>query len=375
MPSDHIHKAQELISVARKEKKVIRIRGYGSKDFLGLGRSDFIFDTTSYAGIVKYLPSELVIIAKAGTSVRAMIQVLAEENQDFPFETPLFYGQDATIGGAISCGLVGSGRLAQGPIRDHILGVEIVNGLGERLRFGGQVLKNVAGYDVSRIFVGSMGCLALVTEVAIRVIPKAELETTLAIAISSEEFLRQMEMWQEMRLPFYTVAYCPNECQLGCAYLLLKGTRAHVQNATATFSHLFQQQKFNFSILKDNQDISIWQALNQQSHFFFQPPATTQEALCRIVLPFGSPALPLDNPQLLEWSGCLRWVWIAPKDLEKLLPWLRTHGGTWRLWGDNQALQALFLPYRMSAQSYLQNKVQQSFDPDGVFNTGRLLLN
>ena len=167
--SAFINDVCERIREAGARKTPLRIRAGGSKDFYGRTLSGEVLDVSSYKGIVAYEPKELVLTVRAGTPLEEVESALAGERQMLPFEPPHFGG--GTIGGAVACGLSGPRRPYAGAVRDFVLGTRIVNGKGEDLSFGGRVIKNVAGYDVSRLMVGSLGTLGVITEISFKVLP------------------------------------------------------------------------------------------------------------------------------------------------------------------------------------------------------------
>ncbi len=155
-----------------QHKPVLRVRGSGSKDFLGAGLRGEVIDTCALSGIINYEPSELVVTVLTGTPLRELERALAASHQHLAFEPPHF-GAGTTVGGMLASGLSGPARATAGAVRDFVLGARLINGLGEHLTFGGQVIKNVAGYDLSRLLCGSWGTLGLITEVSLKVLPLA----------------------------------------------------------------------------------------------------------------------------------------------------------------------------------------------------------
>ncbi|MBA2672154.1 glycolate oxidase subunit GlcE, partial [Ramlibacter sp.] len=190
----------ERIRAAAAAHTPLRIRGGGSKDFYGERLQGEVLDTAPLAGIVSYEPSELVVTVRAGTPLAELEAVLAASGQCLPFEPPHF-GPGATVGGMVAAGLSGPARASAGAVRDYVLGLSLVNGKGELLAFGGQVMKNVAGYDVSRLMAGALGTLGLIAEVSLKVLPVAPAEATLVFALPQAEALRRLNAWGGQPLP------------------------------------------------------------------------------------------------------------------------------------------------------------------------------
>ncbi|MGH8677318.1 MAG: glycolate oxidase subunit GlcE, partial [Burkholderiales bacterium] len=208
-----IQQYSEQIRSAASRKTPLRVRGSGSKDFYGVRLTGNILDTRSYNGIVEYEPTELVLTARAGTRLRDLEAALAEKNQMLAFEPPHF-GQDATFGGCIGCGFSGPRRAYAGAARDFVLGVRMLNDAGEALRFGGQVMKNVAGYDLSRLLTGSFGTLGLLLEISVKVLPRPEVERTLRFEMTESQAIDAMNRWAGQPLPLSASFYVDNELHL-----------------------------------------------------------------------------------------------------------------------------------------------------------------
>src|SRR5437763_7881977 len=197
---DIVEQFQDQVRRAANARRPLRIRGGGTKDWYGMPPDGELLDTRAYAGIVDYEPTELVITARCGTPLAEIEAVLAERGQMLAFEPPHF-GTGATIGGAIAAGLSGPRRASSGAARDFVLGAKLMDGKGEILTFGGRVMKNVAGYDVSRLLAGSMGTLGLLLEVSVRVLPRAIAETTLRFDMSEVDAIRRLNEWGGQPLP------------------------------------------------------------------------------------------------------------------------------------------------------------------------------
>ena len=208
------------------ERKPLRLKGGGSKDFYGGPLAGEVLDTRSYSGIVSYEPTELVVTARCGTSLEELESALAERRQFLACEPPCF--GTATVGGAVAAGLSGPRRAAVGSLRDFVLGVKIMDGEGRVLRFGGEVMKNVAGFDVSRAIAGSLGTLGLILEVSLKVLPLPVGDATLRFELPQDKALEAMNRWAGQPLPL--VATC---WQDGMLTLRLSGAQAAVASAVA----------------------------------------------------------------------------------------------------------------------------------------------
>jgi glycolate oxidase FAD binding subunit len=225
----NIESLVERIKSAANTGSPLRIRGGGTKDFYGQSLQGDILDTTGLNGITSYEPSELVVTVKAGTPLAELEAVLAEKNQCLPFEPPHFK-PGATVGGMVAAGLSGPSRASSGSVKDFVLGVDMVNGKGEALHFGGTVMKNVAGYDVSRLMAGSMGTLGLITEVSLKVLPIAPAEATLKFECSQSEAINMLNTWGGQPLPLNASCWI-QEADQGVLYVRLRGAVAAVDAA------------------------------------------------------------------------------------------------------------------------------------------------
>lgn len=325
------------------------IRGGGSKDFYGGVRQGTLLDTRDFRGIVEYEPTELVLIARAGTPLSEIEHTLAEQGQMLAFEPP-HLGAGATLGGAIACGLSGPRRAAAGAVRDFVLGARILDGRGDELAFGGKVMKNVAGYDVSRLMAGAMGTLGLLLDVSLKVLPAPVHEVTLRLELDQEAAIRRMNEWAAR--PFALSATCHEERVLA---IRLSGTEAGVE--------ALARQLGGERVPEAN---GFWRAVREQQCGFFQDAAT----LWRVSVKSTTPPLPLAGQQLLEWNGALRWVRTdaAPSTVRELA---RNAGGhaTWYRGATDRAIA--FHPLS-EPLARLHRRLKHTFDPADILNRGRL---
>jgi glycolate oxidase FAD binding subunit len=342
------------------ERRPLCIRGGGSKDFYGQALAGDILDTRGYSGIVDYEPTELVITARCGTPLAEVTAALAARRQMLAFEPPSF-DAGATIGGVVAAGLSGPRRASVGAVRDFVLGVKIIDGEGRLLSFGGQVMKNVAGYDVSRLMAGSLGTLGLIVEVSLKVLPRPVAEATLRFELPQQGAhgaIERMNRWAGRPLP--VSATCWHDDVLT---LRLSGARAAVDAAATS---LGGEQ------VGEAESVAFWETLREQRHPFF---AGHGEAgvLWRLSLPSVAPALALPGPTLIEWGGAQRWV---HGDADSRAAAAATAAGghaTLFRGGDAQTRRScgVFQPLA-PVLLRLHRELKRALDPHGVFNPGRL---
>ena len=347
----------------------LRIRGGGSKDFYGESLQGEVLDTTAFSGVVSYEPSELVVTARAGTPLAELEALLAAQGQCLPFEPPHFgatgnAGSVTTVGGMVASGLSGPARASVGAVRDYVLGLKLLNGKGEHLTFGGQVMKNVAGYDVSRLMVGAMGTLGLITEVSLKVLPVAPAEATLRFACSQAQALVWLNAWGGQPLPLNASCWLEDR-GVGTLYLRLRGAHAAVEAACKT---LGGDRQVNADVAAD------WLACRDQRLTWFQERSALQ-ALWRLTVPQNSPVLDLPDTPLIEWHGGLRWVRADAQQAKQLRAVALLAGGHATLFIATSAydtpatsrFDALIPPLER-----IHEALKREFDPADIFNRGRL---
>jgi glycolate oxidase FAD binding subunit len=373
----------DAVRQAGVDGRVLRLRGGGSKDFWGQNLSGQVLDTRGYCGILSYEPSELVVTVRCGTLLAELEAVLAEQGQCLAFEPPHF-GPGATVGGMVAAGLSGPARASAGAVRDFILGARFINGLGEHLTFGGQVMKNVAGYDVSRLLAASWGTLGLITEVSLKVLPVAPAEATLMCAgLAQGAALNLLHRWGGQPLPLNASAWVRDDTAQPVAdylFVRLRGAVAAVQSALHTLSADAQALGAQVQQMDNAEAAQDWQASGEQNLQFFTPPRA-DACLWRLSLPQTAPVLDLpglEHPaQYIEWQGAQRWLWAPASAAVALRELAHAVGGHVTLFrasaahaevdkavGVNTPLEAV--------QQRIQKQLQQQMDPKGVFATGRL---
>ncbi len=360
---------QDLVRDCAARGERIRIHGGGSKspwwppvEQSGADGAEHTLDTSALTGIVNYEPTELVVTARAGTPIAEIDAALAAHGQYLPFEPPHFVrdGAGATVGGMVAAGLSGPARIAVGGVRDYVLGASLLNGKGESLRFGGEVMKNVAGFDVSRLLCGSLGSLGVILDVSLKVLPLPPAEATLRFAVTQDDAITRCNTWAGQPLPLNASAWIPdrNDPGGGMLMLRLRGARAAVDAA---------RRRLGGELLPDADAAAFWHGLREQTLRWFAPtwPGDSQAALWRLSLPPTVPALDLPGTQLVEWFGGLRWlISAAPAPLVRDAA--RQAGGhATRFRGGDTAVPAFVTP--LAPLDRIQRQVKAAFDPHGVF--------
>ncbi len=351
----------ERVQQAIATRTPLCIRGGGSKAFYGRAGAGELLDLSGHRGIVAYAPSELVITARAGTPLAEIEALLAQHNQMLPFEPP-YFGPSASLGGMVAAGLSGPRRPWGGSVRDAVLGVKLLNGRGEVLRLGGQVMKNVAGYDVSRLMVGALGTLGVLLEVSLKVLPRPACERTLVFENVGRKSEAPSAEWAS-HLPAEGAALfrptlapaMPISASLqvdGKHYLRLSASLRCIELASEQLGGA-------------DADPAIWTAVREQTLPFFQ----SDLPLWRISLPAAAPALNLSGSELIEWNGALRWLStdLSAKILRQRVTALGGHATQFRNPGQGEVFQPL--PPALLA---LHRRIKLALDPHGLFNPGRL---
>jgi glycolate oxidase FAD binding subunit len=346
-----IERFADRIRSAAAEKRPLRLRGGGTKDFYGQALDGEALDTRAYAGIVAYEPTELVITARCGTPLAELEAVLRVEGQHLAFEPPHF-GPGATVGGMVAAGLSGPRRQCAGAVRDFVLGVRMLDGRGDDLSFGGQVMKNVAGYDVSRPMAGSMGTLGLILEVSLKVPPLPFAEATLKLEMPEDKAIGMLNHWGGKPLPISACAWTGGDLALR-----LSGAASAVDAARETIGG---------ESIEPGQAQRFWLGIREQTDPFFR----TDKPLWRLSVPSVTPALALPGEQLIEWGGSLRWL-ASNADARTIREAAAQAGGHATLFRAIDKGAGVFTPLA-PALAKIHRKLKQAFDPAGVFNPGRM---
>lgn len=356
-----INQLAETVRAAAASNAPLCIRSGGTKDFYGQqdkgrdGAGGSILDPSAYAGIVDYEPTELVVTARVGTPLVQLETELNGRSQMLAFEPPHF-GAGATLGGCVATGLSGPRRVSAGAVRDFVLGVRMLDGRGGDLSFGGQVMKNVAGYDISRLMAGSMGTLGLLLEVSLKVLPLPVEERTLRLSMREVEAVEKMNHWAGKPLPVSATCFCDGEL-----IVRLSGAISAVRAARAVLG---------------GEEIaegpSFWESIREQTHPFFQ----SGKQLWRLSIKSTTPPLSLPGKQLIEWGGALRWLSVdAGMDNEAMQVLVRQAakeaGGHATLFRSWTPAAVVFHPLP-PAMINIHRRLKEKFDPMRIFNPGRL---
>ena len=360
----------DQIRSASAVKKPLRITAGGTKDFYGQAVQGDVLDMRPYAGIVAYEPSELYVTARAGTPLAELEAALAEKGQCLPFEPPHF-APGSTVGGMVAAGFSGPARATAGSVRDYVLGVQIINGKAEHLTFGGQVMKNVAGYDVSRIMAGSWGMLGVIAEVSLKVLPFAPAEATLRFVVDEATMLRKLNDWGGQPLPLNASSWVIDNGQ-PTLYLRLRGAVAAVDAACKKLLAELPGQRV------DSPETSAdWRAACDLKLPWFTQGIARGDELWRLSVPQTAPALNVGDT-MVDWLGAQRWVWAASGDAtaaDRLRSRAQAVGGSATCFIAACAYSTLAAARFDTLKPPLDRIHQQlkaEFDPAGIFNPGRM---
>ena len=359
VPDPALRKLVEQVIAARASKTSLDIHGGRTKAFYGGTPTGIALDVCGLAGISSYEPSELVVTVRAGTPLVELEAALAEKGQCLPFEPPRF-GESGTVGGMVAAGLAGPARVSVGGVRDYVLGATLLNGKAEVLSFGGQVMKNVAGYDVSRALAGSLGVLGVICEVSLKVLPKPPATLTLRVELEPGAAIRRVNEWGGQPLPLSASAWWD-----GMLVLRLAGATAAVRAAF---------DKMGGELIAAETADKFWTGLRDHSDEFFVGAAKAVEAgagLWRLSVPPTTPPLKLSGEQLVEWGGAQRWICTtAPAHV--LRDVAAAAGGHAVLFRGKDKRLGAFAPMKPALER-IQRELMRAFDPDRIFNRGRLL--
>jgi glycolate oxidase FAD binding subunit len=349
----------EQVRSASANRRPLEIRGGGTKAFYGGEPVGELLDTRALRGISSYEPSELVVTARGGTPLAELEAVLAEQGQCLPFEPPRF-GAGGTVGGMVAAGLAGPPRASVGGVRDYVLGATLLNGRAELLSFGGQVMKNVAGYDVSRVLAGSMGIFGVVCEVSLKVLPLPPAVQTVRLELDAATALRRMNEWGGQPLPINATAWWD-----GMLVLRLAGAQAAVQAA---------REKIGGELIAPASASPFWQGLRDHSDEFFVGATKAVEGganLWRLSVPATAAPLKLSGEQLLEWGGAQRWI-CTSAPAATLRDVAAAVGGHAVLFRARDKAAGTFAPLKPPLDR-IHRELKLAFDPQRVFNPGRLI--
>jgi glycolate oxidase FAD binding subunit len=373
----------DRVRSAAADRTPLAIRAGGTKAFYGNAMdAAAVLDPRPYRGIVAYSPTELVVTVKSGTPLAELEAALDEQGQMLPFEPPYFGAEfqtppaadvaaaelaSPTVGGAIAAGLAGPRRAAYGPsggsVRDFVLGATLLDGRGNVLRFGGTVMKNVAGYDVARLLAGSLGTLGVLLDLSIKVLPKPVAEATLRFAMSQEEALHRMNDWAGQPLPVTGTVWAND-----LLYVRLSGARAAVEAAGTRLASAHGGEQI------DGEGAgALWRGVRDHRHLFFSPEDVAARPLWRLSVPSTAEPLQAPGAQLIEWSGAQRWLRteMAAATVRAQAQQVGGHATLFR--GGSPQLRAagVFTPLTAPIAA-IHRRLKAEFDPAGIFNRGRM---
>ena len=378
--STQLSSLSERVRAAAASKTPLRIQGGGSKDFYGNPMSGEVLDTRGLSGIVSYEPSELVITAMAGTPLTTLEAALAAQGQYLPFEPPHFgeSGQ-STVGGMVAAGLSGPARATAGSVRDHVLGVKLINGRAETLQFGGQVIKNVAGYDVSRVMVGALGSLGVLVEVSLKVMPLPTAEATLVWQVAQADALAQLHRWGGQPLPINASCWVKDTTN-GDKELLFVRLRGAAAAVEAACGKMLADMPANAKGLRMDQAQAVpdWQLCRDLKLPFFTQQRSPDAVLWRLSIAQTAPVLDLPYAQFIEWQGAQRWLWAPLSAAPTIRQAALQASGHATLFIANNTdgicrndVFDRFTPLQMPLDR-IHRQLKAEFDPAGIFNPGRL---
>jgi len=345
----------ERVRAAASSRRPLRLRGGGTKDFYGQGLDGEPFDTSGYSGIVVYEPSELVVTARCGTPLAQIESAMRERGQMLAFEPPHF-GPGATLGGMVAAGLSGPRRQSAGAVRDFVLGARVMDGHGEVLAFGGQVMKNVAGYDVSRLMAGSLGTLGLILEASLKTLPAPAAELTLRLELPEDRAIDQLNRWGGKPLPVSASAWTD-----GVLCVRVSGAPAAVEAASA---------RIGGERVEGARAGQFWIGMREQTDPFFSASVESGAPLWRISVPSTTPPLAIPGALLIEWGGALRWL-ASQAEARTVRDAAARAGGHATLFRSRDKSAGAFQPLPAALMD-IHRKLKREFDPERVFNPGRM---
>lgn len=355
MAEPGIEALQDAVRRAAAVRSPLRIVGGGTKDFYGGKLAGDTLAMKSVSGIVDYQPTELVITARAGTPLDEIESTMRAAGQMLAFEPPRF-AAGGTLGGAIATGLSGPRRPYAGAARDLVLGVEVIDGTGRALSFGGRVMKNVAGFDVSRLMTGAMGTLGVLTSVSLKCAPLPREESTRVFEMSADEAIRKANEWGGQPLPLS--ATCFHQGRLA---LRLSGAAPAVASAVAKLG--------GEALVGDD---GFWESVRDHRHAFFAGAVAGRAPLWRLSVRSTAPYTDLGGDQLVEWGGALRWLASGPRtETAKVRAWAASQGGHATMFRAADRAADVFAPLP-PVLAGLHKRLKATFDPQGILNPGRL---
>ena len=359
MNNDFSDNLREQIADALNNKTPLRISAGNSKSFYGNKVNAQSITTLDHKGIIEYQPSELVVTVRSGTKLSELEAELKAHKQKLAFEPPQ-HSADTTIGGAIACGLSGPGRAAYGSARDFVLGATIINGKAEKLRFGGQVMKNVAGYDASRLMVGAQGTLGVLLDLSMKVLPISETEVSLKINTKLDAAVNNVQKWIKQGLPVTANCHIDNTL-----YLRLSSTHSAVKQSLHIINNSYNTEEI---------DNKFWLGIKNQTHGFFSAKSLLDaKKLWRCSHQPATKFYGDTEHQLVEWNGALRWL-HSDIDIRAIAEHYNGHASYYPLnnsGSNNKQKTDIFQPLQPGLLK-IHQQLKLAFDPDNILNPGRL---
>ena len=350
----------DQVNIATADKVPARIQGGGTKSGLGreVNSEDNIISTQGHSGVVEYKPVELIMTVRGGTTLAEIDAELAKNNQMLACD-PRRYGGKATIAGSLAANQSGHARPWFGSLRDHVLGIKLINGHGEHLSFGGQVMKNVAGYDVSRLQAGAMGAFGVISEVSFKVLPRLEKSVSLSKSIDAKDALDLMNKLAGTSKPITAASWVD-----GQIYIRIEGPKKAVDATSKQW-----QSKFGLSCLDEPEAAILWQSLREHDHDFFAG-TESEKTLWKFSVNAATNHVSPEQSWAFDWCGSQRWL-IGEFSLEDLTEHAKSMGGTVQHYSGGDRQHDLAMPQNMAIKQLMVN-LKKSFDPENIFNRGRL---
>jgi len=353
--SVEVERIRDRIRAAAADGGPLRIQGRGTKDFYGEALAGDPLDVRALCGIVAYAPGELVVTARAGTPLAEIEDALAAHGQMLAFEPP-HHGADSTLGGIVAAGFSGPRRPHAGAVRDFVLGVRVVDGTGEVLAFGGQVIKNVAGFDVSRMMTGALGTLGVLTEISLKCLPRPKVESTRVVDCSGADAIRLVNEWGGKPLPISATCF-----RDGRLWVRLSGAAAAIDAARTKIGGA------------EIDGAAFWRDVRDQTLDYFAPAAQGAAALWRLSVASTAPWTDLPGEPLMEWGGALRWVITREAGAGTALrAWAAQHGGHATLYRSRDKVAGGAFAPLSETMLGLHRRLKDVFDPKRILNPGRM---
>jgi glycolate oxidase FAD binding subunit len=387
---------EEAVRWALGNDKSLELAGQGTKR--GIGRpsqTDLTLDLSSLTGVTLYEPAELVLSARAGTPIDEIEVLLEKNNQELAFE-PMDYGpllggeaNRGTLGGVIAANLSGPRRIKSGAARDHFLGVTAVTGRAETIKSGGRVVKNVTGYDLCKVLAGSWGTLGAMTDITVKVLPKAETEATVLVAgLDDARACAAMAAAMGSSCDVSGAAHLPDHVASwfdglprpeASTVLRLEGFAPSVVHRKGALAALMKSYG-PVAVLDEKNSRALWQSIRHVKPFASE--ATRARPLWRISVPPSrgheiAAAITPAAQMFYDWGGGLIWVampFADEPDASAIRGAVAAVGGHATLIRAPAAVRAAVDVFASEdpASSALAKRVKESFDPKGVLNPGRM---